>query len=1116
MAASKRARNPGQMQMPIDASPESTRAPGKNKAAQLIETVARAVGAGRPVELETVDYSDPNRPKTCAEVDFPILPVNQVAIIEGNASKPIYQMCKWWARRRSSVFRSLLVAASAKAPNDPSQAAKIVWDSYYANHQKKRSFASIKVADIFMGGGTTVIEGSRLGMQMFGNDLNPVAWFVVKTELAKVKKAEVEALLADIEADVKPQIMPYYACRGPDGERGKWTRVSTGKVMADDFDPLSLKPEERKDFKYEGPEVIYVFWAKHGPCQVTGCGHRTPIMSSPVLAVKEMTVKAWTHTCASCNTSFDIEEHDARMAPDVPLVVAADEGLYATFDERVGVVCPTCNHVQSMSRTREGLAYGTARGTVKLGKGHKKKVCLSLLVHPQWLQGSSATDEKGNVLGGSASDDAETSTLWHQVRAKAIRLLEVRGTLCEQVTCPETGITFSTGDGTVPKKSCYACGSCGAVQDVLTTIKASGKSGPFAAYAIQAYSPKRDRDGAAYGGRYFLPADDPRAIEAAQREWETRKDADLAAYWPRSELPYGFMTHMNNGGIPNHGFTHWWTMFNPRQLLVNALLLKAINEAGAERHRWETREYVLAAFQQYLRNQNMFTIWNTQADKLEPMFANNNYHPKATTVENCVFPKLGRGNWASCAESLFETIQWRDAPWDLASTEYLAAAFPNLADGVSGKSEKVSPSDPVLTAEIACGSSTELSAIGDSSYDLVVTDPPFGGLLHYSELADFFYVWLRLVLKARYPDHFSAEYTPKTLEAVANRARHPEDSDAYYQRLLTACWKEGHRILKPGGMLAFTFHHSEDAPWVSVLESLFDAGFCLEATWPIRSDETKGEGSKPGTFGSQKIEYDIIHVCRKRTEDPTAVSWAKMRRQVLQDVRGLKHMLEHHQKAGLPEADLQVIRRGKALEYYSRHYGKVLVDDGRSMSVLEALVGINQLLDEEAGGIKDPPPVSAEPFTRQFLRLFDGVKELPRDQMQKFLRGTGIAPSDFESRGWCRDEKKVYQLTSHLELARAWQGKHRRGMTSDYDQAAFLIGACFENSGINATDTLANENFKPHPALGLLLEWFATRGASTETRNAASRAQTILRSWRAKHEKQAQQMALFFDDQGAT
>src|ERR1039458_944499 len=137
---------------------------------------------------------------------------------------------------------------------------------------------------------------------------------------------------------------------------------------------------------------------------------------------------------------------------------------------------------------------------------------------------------------------------------------------------------------------------------------------------------------------------------------------------------------------------------------------------------------------------------------------------------------------------------------------------------------------------------------------------------------------------------------PKTLEAVSNRARNPEDADDHYQRLLTASWKEAHRILKPGGMLAFTFHHSEDAPWVSVLESLFGAGFYLEATWPIRSDETKGEGSKPGTFGSQKLEYDIIHVCRKRTEEPTAVSWARMRREVLSEVKHLTDLLTLHQK----------------------------------------------------------------------------------------------------------------------------------------------------------------------------------------------------------------------------
>jgi hypothetical protein len=38
--------------------------------------------------------------------------------------------------------------------------------------------------------------------------------------------------------------------------------------------------------------------------------------------------------------------------------------------------------------------------------------------------------------------------------------------------------------------------------------------------------------------------------------------------------------------------------------------------------------------------------------------------------------------------------------------------------------------------------------------------------------------------------------------------------------------------------------------------------------------------------------------------------------------------------------------------------------------------------------------------------------------MQKFLRGTGIAPSDFEERGWCFEKNKIFTLTPPLELAR--------------------------------------------------------------------------------------------------
>ena len=519
--------------------PTTARSNGKTKKERLAQEIAKAVGAGRPVAVETVDFNDPNRPKTCLEVDFPILLINQISQIEGNAGKPIYQMSKWWARRRSSVFRAMLLAGAMKAPEDPAQAAKLVWDVYYANHQKKGALKNLRVADIFMGGGTTVVEGSRLGMQMYGCDLNPVAWSIVKNEMAEVDPAEVQALLGEIEAEVKPQIMPFYACECPRGHKGQWTRISTGKVMDSEFDSLTLGPDDRKDYRYEGPEVIYVFWAKHGPCQMTGCGHRTPIMSSPVVAVKTLTVKAWEDfQCEACGEVFDVEASDARMAPGVPFVAADSEKRYTLLQSDTSVKCPQCGSLNRFPDLE--------------GKGTNKKISLTLLIHPQWLAGSPSKDSSGLEFGGTATDDAASTEAWNRERTRNLRLVEVRGDLPGFVRCPESGTVIDTGKGTVPKKSHFACGACGAVQDVLDSIKATKKTGPVAGYVIQGHCPTCDGDGQPYGGRFFGVLPGSRAFDAANREWERRKDKELSGYWPTSELPYGFMTHMNNGGIPNH------------------------------------------------------------------------------------------------------------------------------------------------------------------------------------------------------------------------------------------------------------------------------------------------------------------------------------------------------------------------------------------------------------------------------------------------------------------------------------------------------------------------------------------------------------------------------------
>ncbi len=1059
-----------------------------------------------------------------------------------------------------------------RPPPDPNEAAKLVWDHYYCNHQKAGSFKKLKVLDCFMGGGTTLVEGTRLGMQMTGVDLNPVAWFVVKNELACSDPEQVKALFDEIERMVKPQIQPFYTTTCPRGHQGRWIDVETGEAVS--LDPIELPPEQRSRYRWEGPEVIYTFWAKHGPCQAKGCGHRTPIFRTPVIAEKKLSTVYAEMTCPNCGTIFHAELGETRMAPGAERIIVEgdapfteltqdfarllndyDKGnandtweralaLKAAAAQEPGLHCPKCKTFagKRVADVFDRHAHPSLRSTQRKKKDFalkSKPVQMYLLIHPKWMKGSSGFvgDEE---LGGWAGASADATASWFAKRMENLCVIEVRGKSLPDVVTLADGTEIETSRGTVPKQAQFTCANCGKTQDRLGATKKVKHTAPVATYALQCHCPQCENEGYTYGGRFFKIPDtsDIQKLSASEREWGGRKDADLMEYWPRMEIPFSMRTHVKDP-LPDHGYTHWWMMFNNRQLLVHASLLRVITELPEEAWPLDVREQALGAFQQYLRNQNMFSFYHITRDCLAPALSNPNYNPKNNLIEVSAYSD-GYGPWKTTALGLLKGLEWALSPWEPVIKE----------DDGQTKSIRSELNDPVIPGnEPYCGSSTDLSMLGHGQFDLVITDPPFGNNLYYADCADFFYVWLRLPLRKWYaglPEaaYFEPERTPHSMEAVDNSVEHPDDrqdyekepfieskhlariqeltgndvlaekdpnpyyrpqpSSDFYCQTLSACWAEAGRRLKDGGIMSFTFHHNEDQAWIDVLKALFDAGYVLVVTYPIRSDETKGES---GAFGSRKIEYDIIHVCRKRLEAPEPVSWARMRRWVKDETVRLKELLEHTHGKTLPESDLRVILRGKSLEFYSRHYGQVFTGDGQGLVVRDALLGINQLLDDLledttlTGGTR--PPDSAEPASRLYLRLFKNCTEMERDELHKTLRGTGIAQGDLEARGWIRVVgRAVHVVPIHERFAYFTErGRNRKVIKTDLDQAHFLIGAAYSNSGLKIDAELNNPNFRIKKSVDEILKWYAEVDTNAANRMAARTAVQLVEHWRTHKDR---------------
>lgn len=140
---------------------------------------------------------------------------------------------------------------------------------------------------------------------------------------------------------------------------------------------------------------------------------------------------------------------------------------------------------------------------------------------------------------------------------------------------------------------------------------------------------------------------------------------------------------------------------------------------------------------------------------------------------------------------------------------------------------------------ISTNSTTDLRNIPDNCIDYIFTDPPFGGNLNYSELSYIWESWLRVK-------------TNNKQEAIMNPVQ--EKGLYEYQELMTQCFCEYSRILKPNRWITIEFHNSKNAVWNAIQQGLQKAGFIVA---DVRTLD-KQLGTFKQTTSTSAVKQDLV------------------------------------------------------------------------------------------------------------------------------------------------------------------------------------------------------------------------------------------------------------------
>ena len=731
----------------------------------------------------------------------------------------------------------------------------------------KRAFGgkAPRVLDPFAGGGAIPLEAMRLGCEVVASDLNPVAWFILRCTLHYPHLlAGQRRPLPEFALEDEAFMADFLKAQG----------VTTQRALREALDAVGSRRGGKSAHHATGSGLLPMAVETQADFawHLRAWGRRVLAQARRSLAARYPTYAEFEPVPPSPGPPGK-----ASATPRAPRTWEPRPPQLLTPNAQGDVSVAALNAEFGASYladernprwvAKPTVAYLWAR-TVPCA-GCRQEVPL---LKTRWLckRGSKrvrltmTAGENGVVFGIKSSVPVgKGSAAQRRERDRALGA----GTMSSSgVTCPCCGVTATMAD-------LRAAGRAGRLGERMTAVVVDGQRGK----------------------EYRLPT--AAELEAAEVSEEALAElyADVPYGLPDEPTPKAGMGASRAFSVDGYGFDMWRKLFTRRQLLALGTLVREIRGLALDGYPDDWREGLLAY--------------------LAPAISRSADRGSAVTT------------WTNDREGIGHTFARFALPmvWDFAESSPLGDAsgsFGQAIEWIARVSEHLQAA--AAEAPRPCVLRQSAAEPLPDSLDVICTDPPYYDAIPYSDLMDFFHVWLRRVLHGLSPETdaaFAAPLGPKWNrdaedgELIDDAARFGGDREASkrnYEDGMARAFSRFHDALREDGRLVIVFANKSPDAWETLVSALIRAGFVVDGSWPIQTEMQNRQRS----LSSAALSSSIWLVCRKR---PRAArpGWDNA---VLREMQAnITAKLRDFWDAGIRGPDFVWAATGPALEAFSKH-----------------------------------------------------------------------------------------------------------------------------------------------------------------------------------------------------